>query len=246
MDVAVKGLFWLLEACRESPAFRQFILVGGDAGIGPFLLPPPGPGDRDPAAQRLPGLLRAVQGAGGGDDRAVRHPVRPERLLPAGAVGDGQRTTSGTSCRSGRTSSAARGGATWSGARAGRRLRGQRRCPGHAGRGGPAAQAELRARRRPGQRHPGRHRPSGGAAADLQHLPWTSRSTTATWVPTWRGRGACPPSASGPAITPPGSTTPRPSSCSAGGRVMTWRGMTDEALDYQRAPDDPRLVWYPG
>src|SRR5215208_6531123 len=31
MDVAVKGLFWLLEACRTSPTFQQFILVGGDA-----------------------------------------------------------------------------------------------------------------------------------------------------------------------------------------------------------------------
>src|SRR5262249_33553425 len=28
MDVAVKGLFWLLEECRASPAFRQFILIG--------------------------------------------------------------------------------------------------------------------------------------------------------------------------------------------------------------------------
>src|SRR5690349_8745526 len=31
MDVAVKGLFWLLEACRTSPTFKQFIMVGGDA-----------------------------------------------------------------------------------------------------------------------------------------------------------------------------------------------------------------------
>src|SRR5215469_15185514 len=30
MDVAVKGLFWLLEACRASAAFRQFVLIGGD------------------------------------------------------------------------------------------------------------------------------------------------------------------------------------------------------------------------
>jgi UDP-glucose 4-epimerase len=43
MDVAVKGLFWLLEACRESPVFRQFILVGGDAGIGHFFYPRPAP-----------------------------------------------------------------------------------------------------------------------------------------------------------------------------------------------------------
>ncbi len=43
MDVAIKGLFWLLEACRSSPTFRQFILVGGDAGIGHFVYPHPIP-----------------------------------------------------------------------------------------------------------------------------------------------------------------------------------------------------------
>ena len=39
MDVAVKGMFWLLEACRTSPTFQQFILVGGDAAIGHFVYP---------------------------------------------------------------------------------------------------------------------------------------------------------------------------------------------------------------
>src|SRR3954463_15806092 len=34
MDVAVKGMFWLLEACRVSPTFEQFILIGGDAAVG--------------------------------------------------------------------------------------------------------------------------------------------------------------------------------------------------------------------
>lgn len=43
MDVAVKGLFWLLEACRVSPTFQQFILIGGDAGIGHFFYPHPIP-----------------------------------------------------------------------------------------------------------------------------------------------------------------------------------------------------------
>ena len=43
MDVAVKGLFWLLEECRASPAFRQFILIGGDAGVGHFFYPHPMP-----------------------------------------------------------------------------------------------------------------------------------------------------------------------------------------------------------
>jgi len=39
MDVAVKGLFWLLEACRSSRTFKQFILIGGDAGVGHFYYP---------------------------------------------------------------------------------------------------------------------------------------------------------------------------------------------------------------
>jgi nucleoside-diphosphate-sugar epimerase len=43
MDVAVKGMFWLLEACRQSPDFEQFILVGGDASVGHFFYPHPVP-----------------------------------------------------------------------------------------------------------------------------------------------------------------------------------------------------------
>ena len=43
MDVAVKGLFWLLETCRLDPAFKQFILIGGDAGMGHFYYPHPLP-----------------------------------------------------------------------------------------------------------------------------------------------------------------------------------------------------------
>lgn len=39
MDVAVKGLFWLLEACRTAPDFEQFILIGGDAAVGHFVYP---------------------------------------------------------------------------------------------------------------------------------------------------------------------------------------------------------------
>ena len=36
MDVAVKGMFWLLEAVRATPGFKQFILIGGDAAVGHF------------------------------------------------------------------------------------------------------------------------------------------------------------------------------------------------------------------
>jgi UDP-glucose 4-epimerase len=43
MDVAVKGMFWLLEGCRVSPTFQQFILIGGDAGVGHCVYPHPIP-----------------------------------------------------------------------------------------------------------------------------------------------------------------------------------------------------------
>jgi nucleoside-diphosphate-sugar epimerase len=43
MDVAIKGLFWILETARQSPAFQQFILIGGDAGMGHFVYPHPIP-----------------------------------------------------------------------------------------------------------------------------------------------------------------------------------------------------------
>jgi nucleoside-diphosphate-sugar epimerase len=36
MDVTVRGLFWLLEEFRTSATARQFILIGGDAGVGHF------------------------------------------------------------------------------------------------------------------------------------------------------------------------------------------------------------------
>jgi len=43
MDVAVKGMFWLLEECRISASFEQFVLIGGDAGMGHFVYPHPVP-----------------------------------------------------------------------------------------------------------------------------------------------------------------------------------------------------------
>jgi UDP-glucose 4-epimerase len=43
MDVTVKGLFWLLEGCRVSESFEQFVLIGGDAAIGHFTYPHPIP-----------------------------------------------------------------------------------------------------------------------------------------------------------------------------------------------------------
>lgn len=43
MDVAVKGLFWLLEEFRASSSAEQFILLGGDAAVGHFFYKHDGP-----------------------------------------------------------------------------------------------------------------------------------------------------------------------------------------------------------
>ncbi|MFP6900713.1 MAG: NAD(P)-dependent oxidoreductase, partial [Opitutales bacterium] len=55
MDVTVKGLFWLLEECRASPVFEQFVLIGGDAGMGHFFYPHPVPVTEDQKHSAYPG-----------------------------------------------------------------------------------------------------------------------------------------------------------------------------------------------
>jgi nucleoside-diphosphate-sugar epimerase len=39
MDVSVKGMFWLLEAFRQSPTAKQFVLIGGDCSVGHIIVP---------------------------------------------------------------------------------------------------------------------------------------------------------------------------------------------------------------
>ncbi len=55
MDVAVKGMFWLLEACRTSEIFQQFLMVGGDAGMGHFFYPHPVPVTEEQKHSAYPG-----------------------------------------------------------------------------------------------------------------------------------------------------------------------------------------------
>lgn len=43
MDVAVKGMFLLLESFRQSPTAQQFILIGGDCSVGHAFQPHHGP-----------------------------------------------------------------------------------------------------------------------------------------------------------------------------------------------------------
>jgi nucleoside-diphosphate-sugar epimerase len=55
MDVTVKGLFWLLEGFRLSRGAKQFILIGGDAGIGHFFYRHDGPITEDAPHMAYPG-----------------------------------------------------------------------------------------------------------------------------------------------------------------------------------------------
>jgi len=55
MDVAVKGIFWLLEACRVSADFEQFIQIGGDNSVGHFFYPHPLPVTETQAHSPYPG-----------------------------------------------------------------------------------------------------------------------------------------------------------------------------------------------
>jgi UDP-glucose 4-epimerase len=55
MEVAIKGLFWLLESCRTSPSFRQFILIGADAVAGHFFYAHPAPVTEEQRRTAYPG-----------------------------------------------------------------------------------------------------------------------------------------------------------------------------------------------
>jgi UDP-glucose 4-epimerase len=55
MDVAVKGLFWLLEAFRQSADAERFVLIGGDAAVGHFFHRHPAPITEDAPHMAYPG-----------------------------------------------------------------------------------------------------------------------------------------------------------------------------------------------
>lgn len=55
MDVAIKGLFWLLESCREISSFKRFILIGGDASVGHYFYPYKNPINEQQAYAAYPG-----------------------------------------------------------------------------------------------------------------------------------------------------------------------------------------------
>ena len=82
-----------LLAARGIPQQRHCAAVHPDRRRRrrrPLPLSPRRPDHRSHAAYGLSRLLRAVEGARGGDARAVRHPVRHQWLLPARALDHGE------------------------------------------------------------------------------------------------------------------------------------------------------------
>jgi len=56
IDVAVKGLYRLLEACRASASLERFILIGGDASVGHCVVPHGVPVTEDQRHTPYPGV----------------------------------------------------------------------------------------------------------------------------------------------------------------------------------------------
>ena len=247
MDVAVKGMFWLLEAARTSPTFSQFILIGGDAGIGHFVYPRPsaGHGARSriaayPGCYALSKVLEEVMleqyyiqydlnGC------CLRAPWIMEKDDFKYQLSFGEDVF---------------GGPRWRdlvGAEQGRRLREVGRRPGDARRRRRTGEAQLRPRRRPDRApsSPPSTTPKPGKQT-LQRLHGRARRLRRRSATTSKRPAA--PDAS--AIRTPYHSTWLDNTKAK--FLLGWRPtydlakLTDAAFDYQRSPEDPRKIWYPG
>ena len=221
MDVAVKGLFWLLEECRASETFQQFILIGGDNAVGHCIVPHAAPVTETMGHSPYPGCYALAK-------------VLEEVMLEQYYV---QYDLNGCCLRAPwimekddfkQTLSFGEdvfGGPRW------RDLVGAELADQYAqagtvpilcdAEGRPSSATSCMSKissapsfmpsttRRPGSR------PSTSA--------WTSRWITARWPSICTGRAACPRSRCGPNAIRTGWTTRRPSSCSAGVRPMISR-----------------------
>ncbi len=56
MDVSVKGMFWLLESFRQSATAKQFILIGGDCVVGHCFVPNESPITETSPRRAYPGV----------------------------------------------------------------------------------------------------------------------------------------------------------------------------------------------
>ena len=77
IEVALKGLYLLLDRFRRSATGRQFMLLSGDCVVGHIFQGYAAPITEASPRRAYPGILCANQGDGRGDAGTVRHPVRP-------------------------------------------------------------------------------------------------------------------------------------------------------------------------
>ena len=61
MDVAVKGMFLLLEAFRANKVGRQFMLIGGDCSVGHCFVPYDGPVTEESPRRGYPGVYATTK-----------------------------------------------------------------------------------------------------------------------------------------------------------------------------------------
>ena len=180
MDVAVKGLFWLLEACRTSPTFKQFVLIGGDAGMGHFFYPHPIPVTETQKHSAYPGcyalskvleevMLEQYYIQYDLNGCCLRAPWIMEKDDFRYQLSFGEDVFGGPRWRDLVGREAADGYVK------------TRRGAGDAGSRRRAGEAQLRPRRRSGARRSWPRSTTRARASRRSTSAWTSRSTTASW-----------------------------------------------------------------
>ena len=127
-----------------------------------------------------------------------------------------------------------------------KRYAGQGHRPAAAGRRRPAAEAQFRACRRSRLGDPGGDRQSAHRSASSSTSAWTAPSTTARWrhyLARTRGLDS---------IEIPSRFHSNWMDNSKAKYLLGWQPeydlekLIDSAWEYERARDDPRVVWYPG
>lgn len=244
MDVAIKGMFWLLEACRTSSVFRQFVLIGGDAGMGHFFYPHPIPVTEQQKHSAYPGcyalskvleevMLDQYSIQYGLNGCCLRAPWIMEKDDFRYTLSFGEDVF---------------GGPRWRelvGAELADQYASARTIPVMLDANGESmrrnfvhvndlVEAMLKALDNPRARHqlfnvcmdePVDYRQVGAYLAETRGYPTVEIATPyhSTWLDNSKAKFLL---------------NWRP--------VYDQRRLIDEAFDYQRPPDDPRVIWYPG
>ncbi len=244
VDVAVGGLFWLLEAFRNSKAAKQFMLIGGDAAIGHFFYRHPGPITEATPHMAYPGcyalskvleevMLQQYWVQYGIDGCILRAPWIMEKDDFKHTLSFGDDVF---------------GGPVWKDLvppADAKRYAASGTVPLLLDADKRAAEAELRPCHGSGGGDAGRTRQSTGEAAALQHLHGRAGRL--------RRGGATPPENPRAAIgRNPSDYHSNWMDNAKAKDFLGWRPhydlakLIDVAYDYKRAADDPRKVWYPG